>query len=63
MASTSPEFFYLEGAFGADVTRFWGNSVQIRRREAADIEVGDLAPRLRPIGRLEKTAFSAACID
>jgi molybdopterin/thiamine biosynthesis adenylyltransferase len=52
------EFPYLEGSLGADVTTLCGrNSVQIRRREAAVMNLDDLAQRLGAIGRLEKNRF------
>jgi adenylyltransferase/sulfurtransferase len=52
------EFPYLEGALGAEVITLCGrNSVQIRRREAAGLDLDDLARRLQPIGRLEKNRF------
>jgi molybdopterin-synthase adenylyltransferase len=52
------EFPYLEGSLGADVTTLCGrNSVQIRRREGAVIDLDDLARRLGQVGRLEKNRF------
>jgi len=51
-------FPYLDGSLGADVTTLCGrNSVQIRRREGAYINLDDLAKRLEPVGRLEKNRF------
>jgi molybdopterin/thiamine biosynthesis adenylyltransferase len=52
------EFPYLDGSLGADVTTLCGrNSVQIRRREAAVIDLDDLAQKLGALGRLEKNRF------
>ena len=42
----------------ADVTTLCGrNSVQIRRREGASIDLDDLARRLEQVGSLEKNRF------
>jgi molybdopterin-synthase adenylyltransferase len=52
------DFPYLEGLLGADATTLCGrNSVQIRRRDGARIDLDELAQRLEPIGRLEKNRF------
>lgn len=52
------EFHYLDGSMGADATTLCGrNSVQIRRREGAAIDLEDLARRLEPVGSLEKNRF------
>jgi len=52
------EYPYLDGSFGADVTTLCGrNSVQIRRREGASIDLDDLARRLEQIGSLERNRF------
>jgi molybdopterin-synthase adenylyltransferase len=52
------EFPYLEGLMGADATTLCGrNSVQIRRRDGARIDLDDLAQRLEPLGRLERNRF------
>ncbi len=52
------EFPYLEGALGADATTLCGrNSVQIRRRDGARIDLDDLAARLGALGKLEKNRF------
>lgn len=52
------EYPYLDGSLGADVTTLCGrNSVQIRRREGAAIDLDDLARRLEQVGRLERNRF------
>jgi molybdopterin-synthase adenylyltransferase len=52
------EYPYLDGSLGADVTTLCGrNSVQIRRREGATIDLDDLARRLEQIGRIERNRF------
>ena len=52
------EFPYLEGVLGADATTLCGrNSVQIRRRDGAHIDLEDLAGRLSSLGPLEKNRF------
>jgi len=52
------EFPYLEGALGADATTLCGrNSVQIRQRDGARIDLEDLARRLSPLGALERNRF------
>ncbi len=52
------EYPYLEGALGADATTLCGrNSVQIRRRDGARIDLEELAGRLASIGQLEKNRF------
>ena len=52
------EFAYLNESLGADVTTLCGrNSVQLRRREGAQIDLDDLARRLEPLGRLERNRF------
>ncbi len=52
------EYPYLDGSLGADVTTLCGrNSVQIRRREGASIDLDDLARRLEQIGSLERNRF------
>jgi molybdopterin-synthase adenylyltransferase len=52
------EYPYLDGSLGADVTTLCGrNSVQIRRREGARIDLDDLARRLGPVGSLEQNRF------
>ncbi len=52
------EFPYLEGTLGADATTLCGrNSVQIRRRDDAHLDLDDLARRLAPLGVLEKNRF------
>ncbi len=52
------EFPYLEGVLGADATTLCGrNSVQIRRRDGARIDLEELARRLGSLGRLEKNRF------
>jgi molybdopterin/thiamine biosynthesis adenylyltransferase len=52
------EFPFLDGSLGADVTTLCGrNSVQIRRREGAGIDLDDIAKRLEPIGQLERNRF------
>ncbi len=59
------EFPYLEGALGADASSLCGrNSVQIRRRDGARIDLDELAGRLSALGRLEKNRFLVrAAID
>jgi molybdopterin-synthase adenylyltransferase len=52
------EYSYLDGSQGADATTLCGrNSVQIRRREGATIDLDELALRLEQIGRVEKNRF------
>ena len=52
------EYPYLDGSLGADATTLCGrNSVQIRRREGASIDLDDLARRLEQIGSLERNRF------
>jgi len=52
------EFPYLEGALGAAATTLCGrNSVQIRRRDGARVDLEDLAARLSSIGRIERNRF------
>lgn len=52
------EYPYLDGSLGADVTTLCGrNSVQIRRREGASIDLDDLARRLEQVGSLERNRF------
>jgi molybdopterin/thiamine biosynthesis adenylyltransferase len=52
------EYPYLDGSLGADVTTLCGrNSVQIRRREGASIDLDDLALRLKQVGSLERNRF------
>ena len=52
------EFPYLDGTLGADATTLCGrNSVQIRRREGAQVDLEELAQRLGPIASLEKNRF------
>ncbi len=52
------EYPYLDGALGADATTLCGrNSVQIRRREGASVDLEDLARRLEHVGALEKNRF------
>jgi molybdopterin/thiamine biosynthesis adenylyltransferase len=52
------EYPYLDGSLGADVTTLCGrNSVQIRRREGAAIDLDDLARRLEQVGRVERNRF------
>ncbi len=52
------EYPYLDGALGADATTLCGrNSVQIRRREGASVDLDDLARRLEHVGGLEKNKF------
>ncbi len=52
------EFPYLEGTLGAEATTLCGrNSVQIRRRDEARVDLEDLARRLAPLGVLEKNRF------
>ncbi len=52
------EFPYLEGALGADATTLCGrNSVQIRRRDGARVNLEELAGRLSSLGHLEKNRF------
>jgi molybdopterin/thiamine biosynthesis adenylyltransferase len=51
-------FPYLDGSLGADVTTLCGrNSVQIRRREGASIDLDDLAQRLEQVGTIERNRF------
>ena len=59
------EFPYLEGALGADASSLCGrNSVQIRRRDGARIDLEELAGRLSSLGQLEKNRFLVrAAID
>jgi len=52
------EFPFLEGSLGAEATELCGrNSVQIRRREGARIDLDDLARRLEPVGALQRNRF------
>jgi adenylyltransferase/sulfurtransferase len=52
------EYPYLDGSLGTDVTTLCGrNSVQIRRREGASIDLDDLARRLEQVGSLERNRF------
>ena len=52
------EFPYLDGTLGADATTLCGrNSVQIRRREGAQVDLEELAQRLGPVASLEKNRF------
>jgi molybdopterin/thiamine biosynthesis adenylyltransferase len=52
------DYPYLDGSLGADVTTLCGrNSVQIRRREGASIDLDDLALRLKQVGSLERNRF------
>jgi molybdopterin/thiamine biosynthesis adenylyltransferase len=52
------EFPYLDGTLGSDVTTLCGrNSVQIRRREGARIDLDDLAKRLGRVGSIEQNRF------
>ncbi len=52
------EFPYLEGTLGADATTLCGrNSVQIRRRDGARIDLDELAGRLSPLGPVERNRF------
>ncbi|HYK88674.1 MAG TPA: ThiF family adenylyltransferase [Acidobacteriota bacterium] len=52
------EFPYLEGALGSDATNLCGrNSVQIRRRDGARIDLEDLERRLSPLGKVQRNRF------
>ena len=52
------EFPFLEGSLGAEATELCGrNSVQIRRREGARIDLDDLARRLEPVGAVKRNRF------
>lgn len=52
------EFPYLDGTLGADATTLCGrNSVQIRRRDGARIDLDGLAARLASLGQLERNKF------
>lgn len=52
------EFAYLDGTLGADATSLCGrNSVQIRRRTGAKIDLDNLARKLAPLGRVEQNRF------
>ncbi len=52
------EFPYLDGSLGADATSLCGrNSVQIRRREGAKIDLDNLAQKLAPLGHVEQNRF------
>ncbi len=52
------EFPYLDGTLGADATTLCGrNSVQIRRRDGARVDLEELARRLTPLGVLERNRF------
>jgi len=52
------EFPFLDGLLEAEAATLCGrNSVQIRRNEASRMDLGALAERLGPIGRLEQTRF------
>ncbi len=49
---------YLDGTLGADATTLCGrNSVQIRRREGARIDLDEVARRLAPLGTVERNRF------
>jgi adenylyltransferase/sulfurtransferase len=51
-------FSYLEGREGADTATLCGrNAVQIRRRDGTRLDLDDLAGRLAPLGRVERTKF------
>jgi molybdopterin/thiamine biosynthesis adenylyltransferase len=52
------DYPYLDGTLGADATTLCGrNSVQIRRREGATIDLDELALRLKQVGSLERNRF------
>jgi molybdopterin-synthase adenylyltransferase len=52
------EFPYLDGSLGADATTLCGrNSVQIRRREGAKIDLNNLAQKMAPLGHVEQNRF------
>lgn len=52
------EFSYLEGTLGSDATSLCGrNSIQINRREGAQIDLAALAARLAPVAKLEGNRF------
>jgi adenylyltransferase/sulfurtransferase len=52
------EFPYLEGELGADATTLCGrNSVQVRRREGARIDLDELERRLSAVGSPERNRF------
>jgi molybdopterin-synthase adenylyltransferase len=52
------EFAYLDGSLGGDATSLCGrNSVQIRRREGARINLDKLAQKLAPLGQVEQNRF------
>jgi len=51
-------FEYIDGTLGADATTLCGrNSVQIRRREGARVDLDDIARRLAPLGTVEQNRF------
>ncbi len=52
------QFPHLEGREGADTATLCGrNAVQIRRRDGTRLDLDDLARRLQPLGRVERTKF------
>jgi len=52
------EFSWLDGAAGSDSATLCGrNSVQIRRRDGARLDLDEIARRLRPLGNLEQNKF------
>jgi molybdopterin-synthase adenylyltransferase len=52
------QYPYFDGSLGAEATTLCGrNSVQIRRREGASIDLDDLAQRLGPIAQVEVNRF------
>jgi adenylyltransferase/sulfurtransferase len=52
------EFSWLEGTAGSDTATLCGrNSVQIRRRDGARLDLDEIARRLRPVGAVEQNKF------